>query len=341
MKNPARAIEWSALRYEAKRMVRLNLTKYMYAHMAWNIPVRTSLLYGLSMFGIMLFLSMFLYGGSRMWCLLVIPAALAIGRFSWAERSPLFKDSPAEFMATCGFSALTWYQASLLYGLLKSVLIGLVFAAISLYLLSRNSALPITDADCWIMASLPVVSGLFFLLQFSCEQSRRLIALPLEKKGKDGKELPRVIVRKRPPQLMGVLAFSFLINVVVCGMGIELVVAEIVGHSHFMIPLFFSFVVICLLIDSIKRVRGKWSAIDIYGFLIVSLFTLFIWIFILLWKGSSAWLGALFLLHDYVPPMLVFFVVSALFLVLAWKAGRRSAGDLVRAGDSIAMKEVD
>ena len=164
-------IQWGALFYELKRIALPRLYKLDRSDREWCPPVLTTLGYACAMFGLMLFLGIYLYWDAPAVLIAVAGGPILIARNIWAERNPLLRDRPADFMAACGFSHETWYRASLLTGLLLSLGFGSLLAAGMAWLYRTDVTMQPVDRDVILeIAALPMATALFYLLHLSFEQ---------------------------------------------------------------------------------------------------------------------------------------------------------------------------
>lgn len=171
----ASRIEGGALLYELKRFLRPRLYKVEIRDREWCVPVGMGLVNGLLNMTLMLFLGTFLYFDVPSLLVFVAGVPMIIAHKAWWERNPLLKDPPREFILSLGFTRKTWYRASLLSGFLLSLLFGALMIVLLIVYYSLNPEYQPVDRGVLLeISALPMASGLFYLVNLSCERSREV-----------------------------------------------------------------------------------------------------------------------------------------------------------------------
>jgi hypothetical protein len=173
MNRIALKLEWNALRFELRRLLRWKFNKYETSDHEWCPPVHVSVLHALAMGVVILFLSTMLYWDTVDYVPLLVAGAVLLAAKTWRSRHPMLKEKPAEFMAACGYSRRTWYRASLLSGFWLSLVFGAIMGGVYIWIGLEAENMPADRVFYLKAVCTPIATGLIFLIHLSWEKNRR------------------------------------------------------------------------------------------------------------------------------------------------------------------------
>ncbi len=314
-------IELGAFLYEWRRVLLPGLNKLDPGDREWAAPVRTYLLGALSVLGLMLFSGVFLYWDIPFVVLIAAGGGLFCARKAWQERNPLFRDPPVEFILSSGFTRGTWYKVSFFVGLLLSLLLGAAVAAVAYVFVYRRSAeAGIHDLGAVVeLATLPMLTGLFFMLGFYVERSRKLRAIKAPSSKRKG---PRDRPGKRFFESTAI-SFAETFMAVACVLFLVDTPWRFEGNWHFSEVHYLWIVLLAITLYSLYCLVRRSSTVLFHGLFMMAAINLYITvIYIIEVPGTAAFPPFIENVTMLVTgPLAVIFLVS-LFIVAAFKTSR-------------------